>query len=1473
MGIKITKDKETLAQYKQHYINLLSDIVQCGIAHFTLEENPTLLYANDVAYDIIGYTKEEVESEFGGKILNIIYEYDYDRLSQYIFDTIMFEAQSDFDIRIVCKGGQIKWVSCKLKKSIDSNGNIITVLSVIDITASVLYQKKIDEITENVPCAMAKIVFSKENINVLFANYLFYTMFPSNDSLKSTLFESSEFISKLYNPVFIDNISAPEKISIEYCDENQTKERKWIRLSGQMSVIDNKETGRNREIVYMCSFEDITSEKKAKDSQSELLGQLSGGMLCVAFDDKATCVSVNDTFREHFKLSDYRISGGFYSLFSESEQNQIKNYLITKISKGEAFEFSGHIWVDEKREYVVRVCGIYNGERKGNPYYHCYIFKCNDKSFFGRTFSSDSFENLKIDSLTGFYNRDFYKGKINRKLQHIFTFDDCWFAIIVIDNFIELNERFGYEAGDYALREISELIRRIFGNMAVVGRTGGVEFSLMIRDKNKKNMALSAYDFANEVQHICFGDNNNIKLTCKIGITALDEEDYYTNMYERAHMALFKLLSDEGKTFSNSFLFDDDADYEIDSIVEDDLFDMEDLEYVAKMSKDDVLYNASVLLEKNTDLNDSIENILSWIGKIFDVDKVSIVELHKNEQIYSFSYRWTNTDGILKRKIQNAYSAEELECLKIELKNKEFLLFEDSAKYPFSSSADVMEEYSSCCIIPIYESGELNSYIQCEKITDDCHFTINDIKKIKEVAQVITSYIVKAKADETEKAKNEFMSRMSHEIRTPINAINGMTDLLMANSIGDLNLEYVKMIKSSTNNLINMVDDILAISRLESGALEIMSENYKIEDIVKDLTVFVNRQLQKKNISFVVNVNKDLPKTLCGDEKRIRQILTKLLSNAIKFTQRGFIILNIDFAPAKSTDEIELIMSVKDSGIGIEKKDFDKLFGEFSQVDTSLNRSACGVGLGLSVARKTAHYMGGEILVESKPHAGSIFTFTVHQKIAEPSVLFDGVDLDFYKFLVYEKDKYYSQQLQDIFCDFDANVVFVENKNEFIELAKSSEFTHVLFDYSKVFYDLKFIIEKKPDVEYIAMIGKDVSYPQILEYENYKFVYKPLDLFDFRDIIYPKQKNKKENLQKFISNDLKVLIVDDNPVNLKVAQGIISSYQCKIMTALSGYEAIEILKNDNSYDMIFLDHMMPQMDGVETLHQIRERFGEYGKNLPAIALTANVIPKAQKLFRQSGFQGFLAKPIISKNLHILMEKFVPEEKKVMIDLSDSKEQIKTVSDEDIARVAMKGIDVETGLRCCGNDVNEYIEILKVVYLSGQQKAQELKQYAEEKNYEMYGIEAHALKSAAASIGAVKQSEIAREHEFAVKENRYHVIDNEYQMLVIAYQRMLYQIKNVLKREEKRGVVEEKKVLVEEYVWKREIKETVQAISNFEQKKAKELLEKILTYDLPNEVYNKVKNAQEKIKVYEDEEASKILEDIIKTVMIGDLSDE
>lgn len=617
-------------------------------------------------------------------------------------------------------------------------------------------------------------------------------------------------------------------------------------------------------------------------------------------------------------------------------------------------------------------------------------------------------------------------------------------------------------------------------------------------------------------------------------------------------------------------------------------------------------------------------------------------------------------------------------------------------------------------------------------------------------------------ANAIDNAHNGFLTRMSHEIRTPMNAICGMADLLLQSGLQGLELGYANTIKEASDTLLGIMDNMIDILKMKAGEVELFPDEYEPRALIEEIVGDMYQKLEKSSISFRLYIDENLPEVLFGDVLRIRQILCQLLSNAVKYTDKGFISLSVAVEESESLQEALLKFEVEDSGIGIGSEDAEHIFDSFFRADIAKNQKEKGAGLGLFICKQLAEYMGGEIRVKSDLAVGSVFTFCVRQEIRSQRAL-------------------------------------PEESNRHGALALVSE----------------------------------------------------------------KSEGIVRCVQKFIAPHLKLLLIDDNPVNLKVAQGLLSVYQCKIASVASGIEALDLLKEEPDFDLLFIDHMMPELDGIETLHRIRNELGEYGRSVTAVALTANVMPEAQNIFKKEGFQAFLAKPISISHMHEIMNRYVAEDKKQTLDEDAAISGMRAkLSKEDIQRVAMKGIDVEIGLRSCGNKVDEYLKILEVALESGKIKVRDLERYAKEKNYEAYGIEAHAFKSVAASIGAMRQSDLARKHEFAVKHKQYEIVDAEYQKLINSYQVLLSQIQGTLDKEENRTDNNTKKIVVDETKWKSKIRETIDAIEDFNQKKAGRLLLELCHYKLPDEVSSAVLEAKQKMKLYEDEAAEQILQKII-----------
>lgn len=486
-------------------------------------------------------------------------------------------------------------------------------------------------------------------------------------------------------------------------------------------------------------------------------------------------------------------------------------------------------------------------------------------------------------------------------------------------------------------------------------------------------------------------------------------------------------------------------------------------------------------------------------------------------------------------------------------------------------------------------------------------------------------------------AKSTFLANMSHEIRTPINGIIGMDTMLLRECEDNETLrEYGRNIQSASQSLLSIVNDILDISKIESGKLEIIPVEYELFSILNDCYNMTASRAAEKGLEFSISINPSMPCGLYGDEVRVRQVINNLLSNAVKYTNEGRVELNVDYE-GKSDAFMMLVITVRDTGIGIKKEDIGRLFECFTRVDEKNNRNIEGTGLGLNLTKNLVEMMGGEISVNSVYGQGSTFEARIQQHIRNHEPIGDFA-------------KRYHEQ--------------IERENLETEL-----------------------------------------------------VYAP---------------------------DARVLVVDDVPMNLLVAKGLLKCTSAAVDTAESGMEAIDKIQKDK-YDLIFMDHLMPGMDGVECFHQIKEMGNHPNITTPVIILTANAILGAREEYMQAGFADYLSKPIQEKELNAVLLKHLPQEKLSLRRLGDAQ---KPVTEE--AYAAIPGLDIGTGLTYCMDDMSFYQEVV-AEYLKNDKRAA-LEEFFSQEDLENYRITIHALKSTSLTIGAVELSNQAKELEMAAKAN-------------------------------------------------------------------------------------------------------------------------
>ncbi len=687
----------------------------------------------------------------------------------------------------------------------------------------------------------------------------------------------------------------------------------------------------------------------------------------------------------------------------------------------------------------------------------------------------------------------------------------------------------------------------------------------------------------------------------------------------------------------------------------------------------------------------------------------------------------------------------------------------------------------------------------------------------------------KIEAEQATKAKSDFLANMSHEIRTPMNAICGMSELLARTELSPIEMEYVNTIRNSSNSLLEIINDILDFSKIDAGKMELIPVEYSITSTINDLQSLINSKIASKDIAFVIDVNPSLPSLLYGDETRIKQILLNLLTNAAKFTTQGRIRLGIDYEPLEE-NVIRMFFEVEDTGMGVKPEEQEKIFHKFSQADTKRNRNIQGTGLGLSITQQLANMMDGDISLESEYGKGSNFHVNLVQKVADQTPMCSMEHGSEYQFYLMEPNEYYAESIMKQFTTL--QIPFERITEEEMESKiKDHESTYLFFDFSRYYSIVNTYSDKWEHITCVAMGGTN----DYLEKElpgAMLFIRKPLSVYGVVSILNGSNlysgNGDNKSINNFFAPDARVLVVDDNIVNQKVAEGFLDTYKMKTVLASSGQEAIDIISDDHDFDLILMDHMMPGMDGVEATKRIRSLGDEYTSKVPIVALTANAIKGVDKMFLENGFNGFLAKPIEIKMFGIVMDRWIPKEKQLQYYKDEKNEPIKDTEPQELPSI--EGVDSEKGMTYVGNR-DAYMKILKVVYGDGDSKIKLLREYAEKGDYDNYTIEAHALKSVAASIGATALSEEAKRHELAGKSGEYDTIRDGYQDLIAQFRILLDNIKPYVAEEEDSQRIEDQNLpAIEKVELMNRIKAIVDLIEGFETDEAETKLKELLSYD-------------------------------------------
>ena len=657
--------------------------------------------------------------------------------------------------------------------------------------------------------------------------------------------------------------------------------------------------------------------------------------------------------------------------------------------------------------------------------------------------------------------------------------------------------------------------------------------------------------------------------------------------------------------------------------------------------------------------------------------------------------------------------------------------------------------------------------------------------------------------DEVEQLKdatehlNDFLANVSHELRTPVNAIIGLTGLCIDKSRhreveGDL-----IAVRDAGRKVADQISDILDYSEIDRKKAVCNNEDYMLSSVLHDLVTEI-KQYKSKNVELIIDVDPSIPAVMNTDVAKLKKILKALITNGLKYTQKGGVYVRITSVGHEYG--INLCIEVTDTGKGMTEYELEKVYDSFYQADSSRTRQGGGLGLGLAITSGFVSLLGGFMTINSKPDVGTTVTVSIPQRVvdplscmsvAAPDKLCIGAFLHFEKYNHPAVRDYYNSMVLNIVKGLGVQMHRVNNASNLKLLRNSVHLTH-LFIAEEEYNDNVNLIEELAKTMVVAVVANEgIVLPKNT---RVKILEKPFYCFPVVSILNSSVDSKEERVKKMRCEGVRALVVDDESMNLVVAKSIFGRYGMKVYTVTSGQESIDICR-EKVFDIIFMDHMMSGMDGVEAMKRIRTDVSGLNGSIPIVALTANAMSSAKQMFLSEGFDGFVSKPVETEELERVLRQVLPKSSVTYVEIDSIEENeepeeeetnaVTPASENDFVDVLKKsGIDTDAGLKYCVGDKDFYRSLLVQFATEAPDKIASMKNYYNARDWHNYEILVHALKSTSKMIGVSDLSETAKALEQAAKGNEESYILENHENMIREYGRITSDIKDQLISDEK-----------------------------------------------------------------------------------------